>query len=94
MHRSEGLLIDISESGALVRQSAQQTPDTLISLILDWNDESVLLRGRVVRSVPYRMELLSGVLARIEHLVASEFVDIPEKSASALRRVILSVVSS
>ncbi len=87
MYESEGSLIDISESGALLCQRAQQPPDTLISLILDWNDESVLLRGRVVRSVSHRVQPASGMLARMAHRVALEFVDLPAQSVSALQRL-------
>ena len=89
IHSLEGLVIDISESGVLVRVPTSQAPDTLISMTLDWNAGFVRLSGRVVRSVPYLVQQPTGAPLQTEHLVAIEFTDVSEKSAAALQRLIV-----
>jgi hypothetical protein len=88
LQRSEGTLIDISQLGALVRLPIAHTPDKHVTLHLEWNDETVQFRARIVRSTPHRVKLPTAVLARTEHHVGLEFRDLSQDSAAALRRLI------
>jgi hypothetical protein len=88
LFRNEGTLIDISPKGARVRLPRPETPGKQITPILDWNDEAVLLRGRVIWCAPHRVELPNAVLGRTEHHVAFEFAALPERSVEALTRLL------
>lgn len=91
MYDSEGSLIDISESGALVRLSVRQGRDVLMPFVLDWNDRSILLRGRVVRSLSQAVASASSALGRTEHHVAFTFVNLPPESTMAVSELVQSV---
>jgi hypothetical protein len=84
----DGSLVDISELGGLVRLPTAQLPEKDITLYLEWNDETVELRARAVRSTPHRVELPTAVLARTEYHVGVEFRDLSQNAAAALRRII------
>lgn len=89
LHRTcEGLLIDISERGALVRLPTVQVPTRQVTLQLEWDGDTLRLRARVVRSVPHRVQLPAAVLARIEHDVGLEFEEVRQENATALRHMI------
>lgn len=90
LFRNEGSLLDISESGALVRLSGPETLEAFreITLILDWQARPVLLRARVVRSVTHRVYLSDARLTRTEHHVGLEFVNLPPVALPALRELI------
>jgi len=45
----DGILVNVSESGALMQVSTPQQVDTDIDVSLDWDGVSVYLKGRVVR---------------------------------------------
>jgi len=88
VHRSEGLVLDISETGALIRLPVPQIADELIFMTLDWSAGFVRLGGRVVRAVPCLVQQPPDTPVRTEYLVAIEFVGLSEKSAAALQRLI------
>lgn len=89
LHRlSAGTLIDVSELGALVWLPTAQTPDKPITLQLEWKDDTVLLRGRVVRSAPHRLQSRDAVLGRTEHQVAVEFRELSEEALATVKRII------
>lgn len=89
LFRSEGTLIDISETGALVRLPRREAVALRpITLTVEWHENTVLLRVRVVRSTSHRIELPTAVLTRAEHHVAIEFVDLASPAAATLRRLI------
>lgn len=88
LHRTcEGLLIDISERGALVRLPVVQVPTRQITLQLEWNGETLWLRARVVRSVPHRVQLAAAVLTRVEHDIGLEFEDVGPEDQVAIGRI-------
>jgi len=88
LFRSEGTLLNISLTGALVRLPRPQTSNNEVTLILDWNDHALLLRARIVRSVHHRVQLPDAVLKRTEHHVALEFVNLPSQTTETLSRLL------
>lgn len=89
LHRScVGTLVNLSELGALVRLPTAQRVEHSIALQLEWNDETVLLSGRVLRSTPHAMQTQDAVLARIEHKVALEFRDLSRDALVFVKRII------
>jgi hypothetical protein len=74
----EGVLIDLSMLGALVKFPFAQVADNSLRLAVDFADQSTEFRARVVRSTPD-----TG-----EHLVALEFEDLSMDQLVALSRVI------
>ena len=88
-HRTcEGILVDISETGALVQVPSSMSLDRKIVLNLEAHDALLQLPGRVVRSLPYQVQLAEATLARKEYHVAVEFSDLPDDQVAALRRLI------
>lgn len=88
LHRlSAGTLIDVSDLGALVLLPSAPAPDKPITLQLEWKDKTVLLRGRVVRSTPHRLQSRNAVLTRTEHQVAMEFRDLSPEALAAVKQI-------
>lgn len=89
LHRAcEGILVDISETGALVQIPWSMPPDRKVMLNLEAHDALLQLPGRVVRSLPHQVQLPEATLARKEYHVAVEFSDLPAEQVAALRRLI------
>ena len=86
MYEQNGLLVNISESGACVRLLAQQPSDAVLAFIVRWDQENILLRGRVVRSTMHRSRP-DAVIARVEHDVGVEFHQLPPHSVDQLQRL-------
>jgi len=74
----EGVLIDLSVLGALMRLPFAQVADNNLRLAVDFADNSTEFRARVVRSTPEA----DG------HMVAVEFEDLSMDQIVALSRVI------
>lgn len=91
LHRTcEGILVDISETGALVQLPAAQPRSKQITLHLEWQDVILLLQARVVRSQPYQLELPTATLARRDYHVAVEFADMTREAATVLQSLLRS----
>ena len=91
LHRTcEGILLDISETGALVQVPTSMPAERAVTLSLEGDDMLLRLPGRVVRSLPHQVELASATLARKEYKVAVEFSEIPQDQVDALRKLIKS----
>jgi hypothetical protein len=89
LHRTcEGILVDISETGALVQVPSALAADKPVTLSLESPDMLLRLPGRVVRSIPHQLELAAATLARKEYKVAVEFSELPSDQVEALRRLI------
>lgn len=89
LHRTcEGILVDLSELGALVHLLTEQKPENKVTLHLEWKDETLQLPARIVRSIPYRVQLPTAVLARTGYHVGLEFRDLSQEAAAALKGVI------
>lgn len=81
----EGILLTLSEHGAIVRLPTAQTPNRQTTLAMTGHDGDTLhLAARIVRSVP-RAGLTSP---RPAHDVAMEFLELPRESAVAIRQII------
>jgi hypothetical protein len=91
LHRTcEGILVDISESGALVQVPLALSPDRQVTFNLEIGDTALQLRGRVVRSSPHKLQMAEATLARTEYQVAVEFSELPSDQVAALRRLLKS----
>jgi hypothetical protein len=90
MNEQDGVLVDISESGACVRVTFGCVSDAITAFILKWEDD-ILLRGRVVRSWVHRDEPNAGAAApaRTQHRIGVEFVSLPPHSVGRLQQLIL-----
>lgn len=89
LHRTcEGILVDISETGALVQVPSSQAPQKQVTLQVEWRDAVVPLRARVIRSLPQRVHLATATLARAEYQVALEFSDISPAEATFLKTMV------
>ena len=90
-HRTcEGILLDISETGALVQLPS--TPPTLkeITLQLEYQDVTVALHARVVRSDPHKLQLPTATITRPAYHVALEFADLTSAAAAAVKHIVQS----
>lgn len=89
LHREcEGILVNISETGALVQVPWALAPDKQISFRLEIEDASLQLSGRVVRTKPQQLQMAEATLARMEYQVAVEFSDLPPEQAAALHMLL------
>lgn len=89
LHRTcEGILVDISETGALVQLPSSQTPSKPVTLQVEWEDAILPLPGRVIRSRPHRLELATATLARPEYQVAVEFEELTPEAIALLKHII------
>lgn len=83
----EGILVDLSEGGALLLLSRPQDPDKQITLMIE-DREPVHLAARVVRCTPASVETESATLARKEYYVAVQFIDVGRDASAAVRRIV------
>ncbi len=91
LHRTcEGILVNISESGALVQIPSSLSPDLAVTVHLEGGDAPLQLSGRVVRSIPHKLEMAEATLTRTEYQVAVQFSDLPPDQAAALKRLLKS----
>jgi hypothetical protein len=82
----EGILVDLSEGGALIVMSMSPPRDKQFLLRIEWQHTTVHVQARVVRSEQRRVQMEAATLARNEYNVALEFLDVtPEASASISR---------
>lgn len=86
----EGILVDLSEGGALVLFPTELPVDLEIRLQIDWKDRTVHIQARVKRCLAHPVRLASATLARTEYDVAVEFVGLPPETAAAIRQILQS----
>jgi len=86
----EGILVDLSEGGALLQLSFKPAQDRQIPVEIEWKNTKVALQARVVRSVQRPVQLESATLKRTEYSVALEFVDMTREQFAAVKRIIQS----
>lgn len=80
----EGILLALSERGALVQLPRPQLPDRQTTLAIeDDGGDTLHLPARIVRSVPH-----AQTLARTVHYVAVEFLELPRATAAAVRGIL------
>jgi len=78
MYGQDGVLVDVSETGALFRTSRARPRTESLAFTLKWGDEHIPLHGRVVRAA----------MQRLEHHVAVEFQQLAPHSIAQLRRLL------
>lgn len=83
-----GLLIDLSEGGALLRFRRPQEPNRQVTLTIEDGDSTIHLAARVVRSTPMSLETATATLARTEYHVAVEFLQSSPESSAMLRDIV------
>ena len=84
----EGILLDLSEGGALLVMSMSPPRDNTFRLTIEWKDTHVAVSARVVRSEQRQVQLESATLKRKDYNVALEFLDMAPDTAAAIRRII------
>ena len=89
MDRSrEGILMDLSEAGALLVMPMSPPRDNKFKLTIEWKNTSVEVAARVVRLEQRQVRLASATLARKDYNVALEFLDMTPDRTVAIRRII------
>lgn len=71
-----GILVDLSEGGALLRLSKPQEAGRQVTLAIEEGSSPVHLAAKIIRSVPVSVETASATLKRTEYEVAVEFLDV------------------
>ena len=86
----DGIVVDLSESGALLQMSVAPPKDRQFPVEIEWKNTKVELQARVVRSVQRQVQLESATLKRTEYSVALEFADMTLEQSAAVKRIIQS----
>jgi c-di-GMP-binding flagellar brake protein YcgR len=89
----EGILMDLSEGGALLVMATAPPRDNRCTITIEWRNTAVMLAARVVRSEQRQIRLEAATLARKDYNVALEFVDMTPDTASMIRRIIAPVAT-
>jgi hypothetical protein len=84
----EGILIDLSESGALIVMSMSPPRDNKFKVTIEWKGTHVAVSARVARSEQRQVQLQSATLQRRDYNVALEFLDMTPDTAAAIRRIL------
>lgn len=89
LHRTcEGILVDLSETGALVQLPIAPAPQKEVTLQVEWDDTTLQLRARVIHSSPQALHLPSATLVRPTFHVAVEFSAVEPDTATMVRRIL------
>lgn len=95
LHRAcEGILVDLSETGALVQLPIAPAAQKEITLQVEWDDTTLQLRARVIRSSPQALQLPSATLVRPAYHVALEFSAVEPDTATMVRRILQNTQSN
>ncbi len=86
--RSEGIVVDLSETGARLQLPVAPPRDRQCPVQIEWRNTIVTLQARVVRSVQRSVQSESATLARTEYYVAIEFLDPTREAIDAVRRIL------
>ena len=84
----EGILLDLSATGALVLYPVELAVGDDVTLQIEWKDRVVPVHARVKRCLSHAVQLASATLARREYDVAVEFVDVPPEIAATIQQMI------
>ena len=85
---TDGILMNMSEGGALVRIRRSQEPDRQVTLTIYEGDDALDVPARIVRSTPVQLQTESATLARTEFHVALEFLASSEFSGQAVQTIL------
>ena len=86
----EGILVDLSEGGALVLFPTELAVGREIRLQIEWDERTLQVQARVKRCLAHQVRLASATLARTQYDVAMEFVDLPPDTAATIRQILKS----
>jgi hypothetical protein len=84
----DGILLDLSEGGALVVMSMPPPRDDTFEVTIEWRDAPVVVAARVVRSEQRQVQLESATMARKDYNIALEFLDLTPATRAAIRHII------
>lgn len=85
----DGIVVDLSEGGALL-QTSIAPPKDRFPIEIEWKNTKLSLEARVVRSEQRQVQLESATLKRTEYYVALEFVDMTPKQSAAVKLILQS----
>jgi hypothetical protein len=86
----EGILVDLSDSGALVLFPVALAAGEHMTLQIEWKDSVLQLDARVKRCLSHPVQLATATMARTLYDLAVEFCDVPPDTAAAIRQIIAS----
>ena len=84
----QGILVDLSDGGALVYVAIEQPSGKQVTLSIDWNNGRVDVPARVVRCTPRQVESESATLTRKEYHVALEFPSLTRNQSEKIQEII------
>ncbi len=84
----EGILVDLSEGGALVLFPAELPVGRELDLQIDWERRLLRVPARVKRCLAHQVRLEAATLARTQYDVALEFFDVPPETAAVIRQIL------
>jgi hypothetical protein len=86
----EGILVDLSEGGALVLFPAELPVGREVNLQIEWQHRTLRVPGRVKRCLAHQVRLEAATLARTQYDVAVEFIDVAPETAAVIRQILQS----
>ena len=84
----EGILLDLSEGGALLVMSMAPPRADTFTVTIEWREAPVVVAARIVRSEQRQVRLESATMARKDYNVALEFLDMTPATTAAIRHII------
>jgi hypothetical protein len=84
----EGILVNISELGALVQLPVPEAVNTRVTFDVEWDDVRLQLSGRVVRSNPSFPQTAAAPLARTDYYIAIEFSRLATECSATLQGMV------
>ena len=84
----EGILLNLSEAGALLVMSMSPPRDDRFTVTIEWGDTPLVVAARIVRSEQRPVRLESATMARKDYNVALEFLDLTAATTAAIRHII------
>ncbi|MBI4888667.1 MAG: PilZ domain-containing protein [Acidobacteria bacterium] len=84
----EGILLDLSEGGALVLFPAAIPVGQTLTLQVEWDNGVLPVPVRVKRCLSRQVQLAAATLARTQYDVAVEFVDLPPDTRAAVTAIL------
>ena len=85
----EGILVDLSNGGALVLFPVAVAAGETMTLQIEWKDTVLPLNARVKRCLSHPVQLATATMARTLYDLAVEFVDVSPDAAAAIRHIIV-----
>ena len=85
---TRGILIDLSEGGALLRVPSRQEADRQVTVTIEEGEGTIHAQARILRSTPVPVETESATLARQEYQVAVQFLEFSQQASNAIRQIV------